>query len=323
MFVDAAIYDKGIRRPEPFVLTGTRNTCLDDDTFAWIGLFEPTESELEAVRAELGLHELAVEDAVKAHQRPKLETYDGTIFVVLKPARYVDAAELVDFGEILLFVDDDFVVAVRHGAASALVDVRRALESQPDELGYGSGAVLLAVVERIVDDYFVVLDGLENDIQELEAAVFSETTGAPTERIYRLTREILAFAQATTPLLDPLDRLARGRFEAIPVELREYFRDTHDQLQRVVERITAARDLLASILEANLTQVTVRQNDDMRKISAWVAIAAVPTFLAGIWGMNFTHMPELDWTIGYPLAIGLMVATCTFLYRRFKQSGWL
>ena len=323
VFVDAAIYEKGIRRSEPFVLAGTREACRSDDTFAWIGLFEPDEEEFESVREEFGLHELAVEDAIQAHQRPKLETYDGTLFVVLKPARYVDADELVDFGEILLFVDDDFVVAVRHGAASALVEVRRSLEAEPEELRYGSGAVLLAVVERIVDDYAVVLDGLENDIQEVEQTVFSDTDEAPTERIYRLKREILQFSQATTPLLDPLSRLAGGRFEAIRPELREYFRDTHDQLQRIVDRVTADRDLLTSVLEANLTQVTVRQNDDMRKISAWVAIAAVPTLLAGVWGMNFEHMPEIGWTFGYPAAIGFMAVICTVLYRRFKRSGWL
>lgn len=323
MIVDAALYDNGVRRKEPFSLAGAHGRAKTDGTFCWIGLFEPAEDEFEAVRHEFGLHELAVEDAIQAHQRPKLELYDDTLFVVLKPARYLDVPELVEFGEILLFIDDDFVVAVRHGEASQLVQVRHSLESQTDELRYGPGAVLLAVVERVVDDYAAVLAGLEKDIQEVEKQVFSDADEAPTERIYKLKREVLEFAEATTPLLGPLDRLARGRFEAVHEELREYFRDTHDQLLRVVEQVTTFRDLLTSILEANLTQVSVRQNEDMRKISAWVAIAAVPTMLAGIWGMNFSTMPELDWRFGYPVALAVMAGVSLYLYRRFKRSGWL
>jgi magnesium transporter len=235
----------------------------------------------------------------------------------------VDSEEVVQIGEILLFIDDDFVVAVRHGEAGRLVEVRKGLETRPEELRLGPGAVLLEIVTRVVDDYAAVLAGLENDIQELEKQVFSDTGGAPTQRIYKLKREAIEFSQATAPLLDPLDRLARGRFVAVDPELREYFRDTHDQLQRVVDRIATFRDLLTSILEANLTQVSVRQNADMRKISAWVAIAAVPTMLAGVWGMNFEHMPELSWAVGYPIAIGAMAIACTILYRTFKRSGWL
>jgi magnesium transporter len=322
VIVDAAIYRKGHRISEPFVLEGAHDMSRDPESFSWIGLFEPTEDEFEAVRQEFDLHELAVEDAVKAHQRPKLELYDETLLVVLKPARYVDPVEVIDFGEILLFVDDDFVVAVRHGQASALIDVRRYLESQPEELVLGPGAVLHAVIDRVVDDYANVLDGLEGDIVEVEGEVFSESS-APTERIYKLKREVLEFHYAAQPLLEPLERLARGRFAALDPELREYFRNTHDHLLRVVERIATFRDLLTSILEANLIQVSVRQNEDMRKISAYVAIAAVPTMLAGIWGMNFTSMPELYQAWGYPAAIVLMVVLCSFLYRSFKKSGWL
>jgi magnesium transporter len=183
--------------------------------------------------------------------------------------------------------------------------------------------VLLAVVERVVDDYQTVLRGLELDIQQVEKQVFSDQEDAPTERIYKLKREVLEFAEATIPLLDPLDRLAKGRFEAVAHELREYFRDTHDQLSKVVSQVQTFRDLLTSILDANLTQVGVRQNEDMRKISAWVAIAAVPTLLAGVWGMNFSSMPELDWRFGYPLAVGIMLSVSIYLHSRFKRSGWL
>ncbi len=323
MIVDGAVYTKGIRRPEPFELETARDMAKSDDSFCWIGLFEPDEVEFDAVRTEFDLHELAVEDAIHAHQRPKLELYDDMLFVVLKPALYRDATEEIELGEILLFIEDDFVVAVRHGDASQLVQVRKALEREPDELAMGPGAVLLAVVERVVDDYAAVLDQLEIDVQQVEAEVFSDRGDAPTERIYKLKREVLEFAQATTPFLGPLDRLAKGRFEGVNPELREYFRDAHDHLQRVVDQITTMRDLLTSVLEANLTQVSVRQNEDMRKISAWVAIAAVPTLLAGVWGMNFASMPELDWRFGYPTAVALMLGVCSFLYVRFKRSGWL
>ncbi len=321
--MDAALYRDGKRLPGPFVLDGARHHCDDPNTFCWIGLYEPTEEELEAVTKEFDLHELAVEDAIHAHQRPKLDVYDNTLFVVLKPARYVDPVEVVDFGEILLFVDERFLVAVRHGEASRLVEVRKALEDQPEELRLGSSAVLLAILDQVVDDYASVLDGLEGDIRELEDQVFSTTGSTPTERIYKLKREVLQFHQATAPLVEPILRLANGSFPAINPDLREYFNDIHDHLVRVVDKITGFRDLLTSILEANLIQVSVRQNNDMRKISSWVAIAAVPTMLAGIWGMNFVHMPEIDEVWGYPAVLALMVLACTVLYRNFKKSGWL
>ena len=323
MIIDAAVYKAGHRLPGPFDLAEAARTSEASDTFCWIGLFEPTEDEFEAAAREFHLHELAVEDAIHAHQRPKLDVYDDTLFVVLKPAFYDDQAEIVTLGEILVFLSDDFVIAVRHGEASRLVTVRRRLEVNPDDLAYGAGAVLLDILDKVVDDYVTVIDGLENDIRQVEEDVFSEGAEAPTERIYRLKRQVLHFRQAAQPLLDPIDRMVRGRFEAIHPELREYYRDVHDHLTRVIERIRAAADLLTSILDANLTQVSVRQNEDMRKISAWVAMAAVPTLLAGIWGMNFEVMPELDEWWGYPAALALMVSISLFLYRRFKKSGWL
>lgn len=323
MIVDAANYHAGIRDPEPFVLDGVRSAVADPDSFAWIGLYEPTKEEFDLVRKEFDLHELAVEDAVNAHQRPKLERYDETLFVVLKPAMYDDASESVQFGEIHLFISDSFALVARHRQSSKLVEVRRALENDPETLALGPGAVLQAICENVIENYEAVLEGLEIDIAQVEGDVFSNTDTIPTERIYRLMRQVLDFYQAATPLLDPLDRLTRGSFTGIHPDLREYFRDTHDQLKRVVDRINTLRQLLSSILEANLTQVTVRQNEDMRKISAGVAMAAVPTLLAGIWGMNFEHMPELTWTVGYPLALALMALIVISLYRLFKKSGWL
>lgn len=322
MIADAAHYHDGVRIPGAFMLPGALEKCVDG-TFCWIGLFEPTDLEFQTVRTEFDLHELAVEDAVSAHQRPKLERYDDTLFLVIKPAIYSDREELITLGEILLFIDERFVVAVRHGEAGRLVEVRKDLEAAPEQLIMGPGAVLLAIVDRVVDDYAKVLSEFEEDIQEVEVQVFSEGAHNPTRRIYRLIREILEFQHATSSLIDPLDRLTHGRYRAVSPDLREYFRNTHDHLTRVVRRVETLIDLLTTVLEANLTQVTVRQNGDMRKISAWVAIAAVPTMLAGVWGMNFQHMPELAAAWGYPLAIGLMAVSCLTLYRMFKKSGWL
>ncbi len=323
MIVDAALYTDGKRRPEPFELENALEKCADDNTFAWIGLYEPSEEEFEAVREEFNLHELAVEDAIHAHQRPKLDIYDDTLFLVLKPARYVDPIEVIDIGEILLFVDRRFVVAVRHGEASKLIEVRKQLESEPEELVRGPSVVLFRIIDHVVDDYAHVLDGLEADIRELESTVFSDSSANPTERIYKLKREVLQFLAATASLEEPLLKLSRDNYPAIDPDLKKYFADAHDHLVKVIERTEAFRDLLTSILAANLTQVSVRQNNDMRKISAYVAIAAVPTMLAGIWGMNFTHMPEIDETWGYPAVLTLMAVACLVLYRKFKKSGWL
>jgi len=297
--------------------------CQRPDSFIWLGLYEPTEEEFEAVRGAFNLHELAVEDAVKAHQRPKLEVYDDSLFLVLKTARYLDAEERVEFGEILVFVGESFVVHVRHGEAAALSGVRRAVEGRQDLLRCGPGAVLHAIVDHVVDDYGPVIAGLENDIGEVELEVFSERGHNPVQRIYLLKREVLELQQAAAPLEEALDALHQGKFEVIHEDIREYFRDVHDHVLKVVERTETFSDLLTSILSANLTSVTVRQNEDMRKISAFVAMAAVPTMVAGIYGMNFEHMPELGWVAGYPLVLGVMGLVCALMYAFFRRSGWL
>ncbi|MEX1125261.1 MAG: magnesium and cobalt transport protein CorA [Acidimicrobiia bacterium] len=321
MIVDAAIYKDGRRLDEPFDFEHASQLRGDPDTYAWVGLYEPTEEEFEAARMAFDLHELAVDDAVKAHQRPKLETYGQTLFGVTKPARYVDPVEIIEFGEILLLVDPDFIVAVRHGEASGLVEVRAELENDPARLALGPGSVLHAILSRVVRDYTLVLDALGDDVREVEEEVFS--TGGNLERIYRLKQEVMSFENAAQPLEEPLFRLSTDDFAAIHPSLKPYFRDVHDHLLRVVDRINAFRDMLTSILAANLTQVSLRQNEDMRKISAYVAIAAIPTLLAGIWGMNFEFMPEIDEVWGYPMALTVMASVCLFLYSRFKKSGWL
>jgi magnesium transporter len=322
MIVDCAVYEDGCRCAGDLPLAEAGEAAQRDGSFVWVGVFEPSEEEFDAVRREFDLHELAVEDAVNAHQRPKVELYGDTLLVVLKTVRHVEAEEDLETGEILLFVNRDFVVTVRHGQ-SRLHDVRLQVEGRPDLLRFGTGAVLYAVVDRIVDDYEPVMQAVEADIQEVEHDMFSPDRSNPAERIYTMEREVLDLHRAITPLAPPIDRLARGHYELIHPELRTYFRDAHDHLLRVNGRIEGFRDLLSSALQANLTQASVRQNEDMRKISAWVAILAVPTGVAAIYGMNFANMPELHWRFGYPLVLLTIVLLCGVLYWRFRRSGWL
>jgi len=322
MIVDCAVYEDGRRRPGELPIVNACDACRRENAFVWIGLYEPSEEEFDSVRREFDLHELAVEDAIKAHQRPKLEVYDDSLFIVLKPARYLEPDKTVEFGEILIFIGDDFIITVRHGEA-ALHEVRMRTEERPDLLRCGPGAALYAIVDRIVDDYQPVIAALDRDVEEVEREVFSPTPTNPAEEIYELKREMLELHAAVSPLAEPLDRLARGRHELIHEEIRAYFRDVHDHLLRVIEQVESCRDLLTSVLAANLTQVTVRQNEDMRRISAWAAIVAVPTLIAGVYGMNFRHMPELRWTYGYPVVIGLIALVCLSLYGYFRRTGWL
>jgi magnesium transporter len=324
MIVDCAIYEDGERRAGDLdVSDAARAACDDTSSFVWLGAHEPTAEEFDAVAREFDLHELAVEDAVEAHERPKLEVYGETLFVVLKTVRYIDSEEVIRSGEIMLFVNPTFVITVRHGDASDLHPVREAVEKRPDLLRCGPGAILHAVIDRVVDDYEPAVQGLEIDIQQVEEQVFSEDAANPAQRIYRLEREVLEMQRAVRPLATPVDRLARGHFDLISPEMRDYFRDVHDHLLRVASRVEGFRDLLGSALQANLTQVTVRQNADMRRISAWVAILAVPTMIAGIYGMNFRHMPELSWRYGYPAVLAVIVIACGLLHRGFRRAGWL
>jgi len=323
MIVDCAVYEDGRRRDGAPPVHEAMEACREPGAFTWIGLYEPTVDEFDSIRREFNLHELAVEDAIHAHQRPKLEVYGDMVFIVLKTARYVDPEEVVRLGEILIFLGHDYVITVRHGEASELKDVRQGLEEDPEQLAHGPGAVLHAIVDKVVDDYGPAITGLGDDIDEIENQVFSGERANPAERIYKLKREVLEFSHAVGPLVDPIDRLAKGRYEMIHPEVRTYFRDVNDHLLRTHEQLESYRDLLTSILSANLAQVTVRQNEDVRRISAIVAILAVPTAIAGIYGMNFEHMPELGWTFGYPAVLLVMATICFVLYRYFKKVGWL
>jgi magnesium transporter len=321
--VDCAHYRDGVRQHEgPLDVEQAARTARGGGDFVWLGLVEPSDEEMGSVAAAFGLHELAIEDAEHAHQRPKLEDYDDSFFVVLRAARYDDAAEEVEFGEIHLFIGGAYLIAVRHGAASELGPARQRLEARPDLLRLGPAAAAWAIVDKVVDDYAPVVDGLETDIEEVEQQIF--TQGAdPTERIYRLKREVIEFHRAASPLLIPLEQLERGAFPRVDERLRSFFRDVADHARRIDEQVMGQRELLTSVLEANLALQSVRQNEVVRQISAWAAIIAVPTFVASVYGMNFEHMPELDSPIGYPLAVAVM-AVCVFvLHGFFRRIHWL
>jgi magnesium transporter len=315
VIVDSAVYEDGRR-------TDSSIEERPPGSFAWIGLTEPTADEFDSLQREFDLHPLAVEDATEAHQRAKLEVFGEMLFLVLKTARYVDPEEVVELGELLVFCGKDYLITVLYGEPGSLTSARRALEADPERMRFGPVAALHAVVDTVVDDYQPAIDGLQNDVDEVESELFSSERANVAERIYKLQRETLSFRRAVAPLVDPLDKLSRGHYD-VHEGVQPYFRDVLDHVIRAREMLDGIRDLLAGTLQANLAQVSVRQNDDVRKISAWVAIAAVPTAIAGIYGMNFRHMPELRWELGYPAVIALMAAMCSYLYYRFKQSGWL
>jgi len=322
VIVNCAVYEAGHRREGDLPLDEAGKAARGPDSFVWLGVVEPSAEEFEAIAGEFDLHELAVEDAINAHQRPKVEVYGDSLLVVVKTANYVDTEEVIDVGELLLLVHPTFIITVRHGAGD-LSAVRTRIERRPDQLELGVGMVLYAILDQVVDGYEEAAQGVDLDIQQVERQVFSNDDNNPAERLYKLEREVLDFHTAVAPLSGVVDELARGHYEVVPGELAEYYRDVHDHLRRVETRIAGFRDLLGSALHANLTQVSVRQNEDMRKISAWVAILAVPTMIAGIYGMNFEDMPELQWRFGYPTVLVVIAVACLLLYRRFKRSGWL
>ncbi len=323
MIVDCGYYLEGRREGGRLELDDVADALRHERGFVWIGLHEPAPAELAKVAELFDLHELAVEDALMAHQRPKLEMYGETAFLVLKTASYDETTETVQFGEIQIFLGVDFVVVVRHGVPAGLAMTRQSLEQQPALLDFGASAVLYAVIDHVVDEYQPVLHGLEDDIGEVEFQVFGDPRLANAERIYKLKREVLEMQRAARPLVSAVERLVLHPMPEIDERIRPYFRDVQDNLLRVIEQLETQRDLLTSALEANLSQLGIRQNEDMRKISAWVAIMAVPTMLAGIWGMNFDHMPELDESWAYPFAISVMVTAALLLWRGFRKAGWL
>ncbi|WP_017200361.1 magnesium/cobalt transporter CorA [Arthrobacter sp. M2012083] len=328
--IDNAVYVDGVRTATPRTLEQTFETLAEHGGMAWIGLYRPTQEEMAAVAQEFGLHELAVEDAVSAHQRPKLERYDHNLFTVLRPARYLDETETVEFGELHVFTGPNFVVTIRHAETGGVARVRKRLEERPDLLRHGPEAVLYALLDQVVDDYAPVVAGLENDIDEIEDQLFSGDS-AVSRRIYELAREVIQFQRAIHPLPNMMVLLEKG-FEkyGVDIELQRSLRDVEDHVQRVISRANSFRDLLqnALTLDGTLTanrqnEASAAQNEQVKKISSWAAILFAPSFVAGVYGMNFDHMPELHWDFGYPLAVGLMFGAALLMYVIFKRKGWL
>ncbi|GAB6987431.1 magnesium/cobalt transporter CorA [Nocardioides pyridinolyticus] len=323
MIVDCALYRDGQRTEVGGHWRELRARADRDGDFVWIGLHDPSEEEISEVADVFGLHPLAVEDAVQAHQRPKLERFGDLLFLVLKTLWYVDEHDAVETGEIAMFVGDDFVVTVRHGQGNELHSARAELESSRKVMAHGPGGVLYAVIDRIVDEYLDVVDDLVVDVDEIETSVFSAERTNDSSRIYVLKRELAEVRRAVLPLRDPVARLAAGDVSAVPEKAAPFFRDVSDHLARAAETVDSLDALLSTAFDAHLAQISVQQNDDMRKISAGAALIVVPTLIAGIYGMNFAHMPELGWTYGYPFALLLMGAAAGGLWVLFKKSGWL
>ncbi|MGA8218127.1 MAG: magnesium/cobalt transporter CorA [Solirubrobacterales bacterium] len=326
MVIDCAHYKDGARQHEDALTpeqAAERAAGAGEGEFVWIGIHEPEPGDMERLAKLFGLHELAVEDAQMAHQRPKIEDYDDDFFIVLRTGHYDEEREEVQFGEIHIFAGRNYVITVRHGPGSELASARQRLEARPDLLKLGAASAVWAILDKVVDDYLPVVDSIEDDIEEVEKDVFDDDIPAPTARIYHLKREVIEFHRAVWPLLGALSALEQGGYERIPDQLRSFFRDVADHARRVDEQVTAQRELLTSVLEANLALISVSQNEVVKKISAIAGIIAVPTFIASVYGMNFDHMPELHWRLGYPAAVLLMALCVAVLVSFFRRIDWL
>ncbi len=327
---DCAVYEHGTRRPGRLPLGEAGSAARRTAGFVWIGLQQPSHAEIAEVAAEFELPALAVEDAVKAHQRPKLEIYDDVVFVVLKPVRYIDPIEIVEVSEIAMFIGPGYVVTVRHGESDVLRHVREELDAGSDLTTRGPTAVLYRTADLVVDGYEETIASINDDVDEIELQVFGEHEVGHAERIYKLKREITELRRAVVPLAVPVQRLAEGQVAGIDSATAHHFRDVHDHLLRAVDAIEGHDRLLSDVLQADLarlsvrqSEIAVRQNEDMRKISAWAAIALLPTAVAGIYGMNFEHMPELESRYGYYVVLALIALACVALHRLFRRNGWL
>ncbi len=323
MIVDSALYQNGIRIKDSGDISDFVDEARKDGGFVWVGLASPTQEEFEHIVGELNFHPLAVEDAITAQQRPKIEEYDGLTFFVLKTVFYNESRSEITTGELICFVDPNFIVIVRHGEGSPLASVRHEIEARPDFLAQGPFAVLHAVVDRVIDGYTNIAAELENDVIELENKVFGGTRQTFSQEIYFLKREIIEYRHAIEPLIIPLQKLVSETYQPTPDLLKPFFRDTLDHLQRACEHASGMDSLLSSALQADLAHIQVRQNEDVRRISAWVALAAGPTMVAGIYGMNFDFMPELRWKFSYPLLLVVITSLSGFLFYKFRKSKWL
>ena len=323
MIVDIALYQDGHRKSGPEDISDLVEIARRDGGFVWLGLAAPTREEFEMVVGELNFHPLAVEDAINARQRPKLEDYDGLTFFVIKTVFFDQKSHEITTGELMCFVDSHFIVTVRHGEGDPLTSVRQELEQKPELLKFGPFSVLHAVADRIIDGYRNVAQMLELEVVAVENKVFTEKRQTFSEEIYFLKREVIEFKHAIEPLIIPINYLQSGEVSTVPESIRPFFRDTADHLIQACEQASGLDSLISSVLQADLAHIQVQQNIDVRRISAWVALAAGPTMIAGIYGMNFHHMPELSFKYGYYVVLGVMVTLTGFLYRTFKHSGWL
>lgn len=323
--VTCAAYARGRRIADIPVARISDTLVRQPDAFVWIGLYEPDEQLLRQVQGEFGLHDLAVEDALRAHQRPKLERYDGSLFVVLRTARMNDETRRIESGETHIFAGDRYLVTVRHGGSVPYAEVRARCEATPAQLARGPGFVLYALMDFIVDQFFPVVDALEEEMESLEEDVFNEQRPSreTTTRMYQLKRDLLDVKRAVSPIVDVCNRLVRFDLDLIPEDTRPYFRDVYDHAIRINEMVDVQRELLTTALEASLSLISVAQNEAMKRLAGWAAIIGVPTMVAGVYGMNFELMPELHWRWGYPAIMAVTVAACAFLYYRFKRAGWL
>jgi magnesium transporter len=321
--IDCAAYCAGIRVADVGI-EQIRGALERADHFVWLGLYEPGKEILRGVQQQFGLHDLAIEDAYNAHQRPKLELYEDSLFLVLRTAHLATSPRHLEFGETHVFLGRNYLVTVRHGSLRSHSGVRHRCETTPHLLAKGPGYVLYALMDFVVDQYLPIVQRMEEEIEELEDVIFGETaSGDATARVYQLKRDLLALRRAISPLVEVCNRLMRFELPHIPEDTRVYFRDVYDHILRLNETIDAQRELLTTALEAHLSIMSHTQNEHMKRITAWAAMIAVPTMIAGIYGMNFSNMPELGWTYGYYASIALMVGTCIALYTGFKRSGWL
>jgi magnesium transporter len=321
MVVNCAAYEHG-RKVSDVPIEDISEVLKNDKQFVWIGLREPSEELLRQIQGEFGLHDLAIEDAHRAHQRPKIEEYGDELFVVLRTAKLED--DVIHFGETHIFLGPRYVVSIRHGASLTYATVRDRCQSAPELLRKGPGFVLYALLDFIVDNYFPIVDELEEKLEELEEEIFRGTfKRETTERIYRFKRDLAGIKRAVSPLMEVCNRLTRYDHKMIPEDIQPYFRDVYDHVLRINEAVDSLRDLLATVLEANLSLISIGQNDVMKKLAAWAAILALPTMIAGFYGMNFEFMPELQWRYGYPAMMATTAGLCAFLYSRFRRAGWL
>jgi magnesium transporter len=321
-------YVNGLRQPVSDLGTAARRAC-GGEGFVWLGLKDPTDADLEALSPQFDLHPLAIEDAVHGHSRSKLEMFGDDLFMVISTVAYVDhemltdSSEIVSTGQVMVFCSKHFVITVRRGEHAQLSSLRRSMEADPERLAQGPSTVLYAIADKIIDDYMDVVREFETDVDEVESLVFSRQGSHEVDRVYQLKRELIEFKRSVVPLGLPLQRLATRDFSMVPHESRAYFRELADHHTEAAEAVAAFDEVLVSILQAGLARASVADNEDMRKISAWVAIVAVPTFLAGVWGMNFANMPDTQLKYGYFIALAIMATVMVCLYLGFKKNRWL